>query len=158
MYPAPGRFSNCECGVKLRPRAKHRSDRMTVEALNSNFAIPTGLHYLRQTIGVVLVTLVDLRTHRCLCVASIKAHHRKTHRFQSVPMPGAERATFQPNPHSTFRLRPDRCRDVVWCRTAFPLPDRLAIAANNAQMGQLLRHIQTDDPWSPPLGIIAGAD
>ena len=131
---------------------------MAAEAFDAHFAIPARLHDLRQPIGIILVALVYLCTHRRFRVAGIKTHHRKAHRFQGMPMPRAEWATFKPNPNNTSCFGFNRCCNVVRRRAALPSPDSLSVAADDAQVSQFLRHIQTNKLVhdGPPMRIIAG--
>lgn len=60
-------------------------------------------------------------------MARIKAHHRKAHRLQCVPVPGGQGIAFEPNPLNVRRLRPDCSGDIFGRRKTLSLPDNLAV-------------------------------
>jgi hypothetical protein len=69
---------------------------VTIETLHPDLSVPARLDDLCQSIRIVLVRLVYLAAHSRLCMPRIKAHHRKAHSLQRVPMPGRQGAAFEP--------------------------------------------------------------
>jgi hypothetical protein len=105
---------------------------VTVEALDSDFSVPTRLDDLGQPISIVFVGVVYLATHGRLRMPRIKAHYRKPHRLQRMPMPGGQGTAFESNPRNIRCFRSDRSGDVFGYRETFSLPDNLSVAAENA--------------------------
>src|ERR1700692_3012033 len=129
---------------------------MAAEAFDSNLTVPAWLDDLRQSVGIILLCLVNLAAHCRLGMPSIKAHHRKAHILQRLPVPRRQGTAFQSDPRNLRRLGFDDLCDGLRRRKTFALPYGLAVAADDAHVGHFLRHVQSDKllhEW-PPHGLV----
>jgi hypothetical protein len=75
-------------GDELGARPQHRSDRVTFETFDTDFAVPASLDDLGQSMSIVLVGLVHLHVQGRLGVAGVETDDRQSLRFERMPMPG----------------------------------------------------------------------
>jgi hypothetical protein len=83
----------------------------------------------------------------------VKADHRQAYGVKRMPVPGGERAALQANADHIGGAGLDGGGNSLGGRSALPLPDGLAVARNDAEMGGALGYVEADKLFDGSISI-----
>jgi hypothetical protein len=129
---------------ELRPRAENCSRTVASERLDVNRPIPAGANDLGQSLGVILIILVDLHFERGARMPRIEANHLEAEIAQFMHNPWRHGAGFDPYPSFVARVSAQGDADLFWKREALAPPYSPAVLVNDANRRHLLRNVQAN--------------
>jgi hypothetical protein len=106
--------------------------------------IPADANDLRDAVGIVCVSLVDLKRQRGLCMTRVDADDRQLPCPQLVEQPGRELAGFQTDPRRLGRMLRKHGMNAFRGRAALASPNHGPGVVDNAHRGLLERDVQSD--------------
>ena len=129
---------------ELRPRAENCPRAVAIERLDVNRPIPAGANDLGQSLGVILIVLVDLHLEPGARMPRVEANHLEAEIAQFMHNPWRHGAGFDPYPSIVARVSAQGGADLFWNRRALTSPYSPAVLVNDANRRHLLRNVQAN--------------
>ncbi len=120
---------------ELDADTEHGTGRVACQAFDADFPIPPHPDNLCQSLGIVLVGLVDLKAEGSLSMPGVEADNGQAHCLQCMPVPGRKRAALQSNPDNLWCFSFNGLGYSLGSRGALATPDGLPIVIDDAQVG-----------------------
>jgi hypothetical protein len=98
---------------ELRPGAENCTCAMAIERLDVSRAIPTRTNDLSQSLGVILIILVDLHLEGGARMPCVEANHVEPEIAKFMHNPRRHGAGFNPNPRIIARISTHRGPDIL---------------------------------------------